>query len=123
MQWMAKASGAEAHKFMTEKHAKARPPRVADNEYDYEDYVESLKPPPPTQAFKDYMNSYLSGETDPSLLDEPMEEETEVAGVDSARERVLELLDAELSEDEPAIRRRAGRRLGADEGAPDEVEA
>ncbi|KAL1690004.1 hypothetical protein GGG16DRAFT_114484 [Schizophyllum commune] len=82
MQWMAKASGAEAHKFMTEKHSKARPPRVADNEYDYEDYVESLKPPPPTQAFKNYMNSYLSGETDPSLLDEPMEEETEVAGFD-----------------------------------------
>ncbi|KAL1727251.1 hypothetical protein EV714DRAFT_275793 [Schizophyllum commune] len=82
MQWMAKASGAEAHKFMMDRHSKARPPRVADNEYDYEDYVESLKPPPPTQAFNDYMNSYLSGETDPSLLDEPMEEETEVAGFD-----------------------------------------
>ena len=82
MQWMAKASGAEAHKFMTEKHLKARPPRVAHNEYDYEDYVESLKPPPPTQAFNDYMSSYLNGATDPSLLDEPMEEETEVAGFD-----------------------------------------
>ncbi|KAL1660864.1 hypothetical protein GGF50DRAFT_118536 [Schizophyllum commune] len=82
MQWMNKASGAEAHKFMTEKHSKARPPRVAHNEYDYEDYVESLKPPPPTQAFNDYMNSYLNGATDPSLLDEPMEEETEVAGFD-----------------------------------------
>ncbi|KAI3998476.1 hypothetical protein K525DRAFT_245162 [Schizophyllum commune Loenen D] len=82
MQWMNKASGAEAHKFMTEKHSKARPPRVAHNEYDYEDYVESLKPPPPSQAFNDYMNSYLNGATDPSLLDEPMEEETEVAGFD-----------------------------------------
>ncbi|KAL1679199.1 hypothetical protein EV122DRAFT_277412 [Schizophyllum commune] len=81
MQWMNKASGAEAHKFMTEKHSKARPTRVAHNEYDYEDYVESLKPPPPTQAFNDYMNSYLNGATDPSLLDEPMEE-TEVAGFD-----------------------------------------
>ena len=82
MQWMDKASGAEAHKFMTEKHSKARPPRVADNEYDYEDYVESLKPPPPTQAFNDYMSSYLNGATDPSLLDEPMEEETDVADFD-----------------------------------------
>ncbi|KAI5884859.1 uncharacterized protein SCHCODRAFT_02594735 [Schizophyllum commune H4-8] len=81
MQWMNKASGAEAEKFLAEI-PEAQPPKVAPNEFEYEDYVKSLKPPPHSQAYKDYMNSYLSGATDPSLLDEPMEEEPEVADFD-----------------------------------------